>query len=58
MDGINNEFDFVTAFNNKKVKELNPLLHKIVTDIYFDISEDDLIKTWRNHKKQKTGLYI
>ncbi len=58
MDGLNNEFDFVNAFNNKKVKELNPLLHKVITDIYFDIAEDDLIKAWRNHKKQKTDIFL
>ena len=58
MNGTNNEFDFVLAFNNKKVKELNPLLHKVIMDIYFDASEDDLIKAWRNHKKQKTDIFI
>ena len=58
MNGINNEFDFVLAFNNKKVKELNPLLHKIITDIYFDAAEDDLIKSWRNCKRQKADIFL
>ena len=29
MKGNNNEFQFVLAFNNKRVKELNPLLRQI-----------------------------
>lgn len=58
MNGINNEFNFVLAFNNKKVKELNPLLHKIIEDIYYNIDEEDTIKAWRNHRKQKTDIFL
>lgn len=58
MNGIDNEFSFVLEFNNKKVKELNPLLHKIIEEIYYDINEEDLIKAWRNHQKQKTDIFL
>lgn len=58
MDGTNNEFNFVLEFNNKKVKELNPLLRQIIDDIYYDISENDTIKAWRNHSKQKTDIFL
>ena len=58
MNGINNEYNFVLAFNNMKVKKLNPLLHKIIEDIYYNIDEEDTIKAWRNHRKQKTDIFL
>ncbi|MGN0966666.1 MAG: hypothetical protein ACI4OP_03630 [Candidatus Coprovivens sp.] len=58
MNGTNNEFDFVLEFNNKKVKELNPLLRFIIEDIFYDISEGDTIKAWRNHLKQKSDILL
>ena len=58
MDGYNNEYNFVLEFNNKKVKELNPLLHDLVYSIFYDISEEDIIKSWRNHYDQKTDIFL
>ena len=58
MNETDNEFNFVLAFNNKKVKKLNPLLHKIIEDIYYNINEEDTIKAWRNHRKQKTDIFL
>ena len=56
--GFQNEYDFVLAFNNKKVKELNPLLQDVVYSIFYNIREDDLIKSWRNHYDQKTDIFL
>ena len=58
MKGTDNEFQFVLAFNNKRVKELNPLLRQIIDDIYYDINDEDIIKAWRNHKKQKADILL
>lgn len=58
MKGTDNEFQFVLALNNKKVKELNPLLRQVIDDIYYDINEEDIIKAWRNHKKQKADILL
>ena len=60
MNGYNNEFAFVLAVNNKKVSELNPLLFDLIIAIFKNenISEDSLIKSWKNHYKQKTDVFI
>ena len=58
MNGYQNEYSFVLEFNNKKVKELNPLLHDLVYSIFYDISEEDIIKSWRNHYDQKTDILL
>ena len=58
-DGYQNEFLFVLEFNNKKVKELNPLLREVVDDLFKDINEDDIVKSWRNHiNNQKGDIFI
>ena len=58
MNGYQNEYDFVLIFNNKKVKELNPLLHDLVFSIFNNISEEDIIKSWKNHYDQKTDVFL
>lgn len=59
LDGYQNEFLFVLEFNNKKVKELNPLLREVIDDLFKDIDEDDIIKSWRNHiNNQKGDIFI
>lgn len=58
MNGYINEYNFVLEFNNKKVKELNPLLHDLVSAIFYDISEENIIKSWRNHYNQKTDIFL
>ena len=42
LDGYQNEFLFVLEFNNKKVKELNPLLREVVDDIFYNVNEDSI----------------
>lgn len=54
-EGYQNEFLFVLEFNNKKIKELNPLLREIVDDIFYNVNEDSIIKAWRNHCNNEKG---
>ena len=58
MNGYQNEYNFVLEFNNKKVKELNPLLHDLVLSIFYNIDEEDIIKSWCNHYNQKTDIFL
>ena len=37
MKGYQNEYNFVLEFNNKKVKDLNPLLQNLVYSVFYDI---------------------
>lgn len=48
-DGYQNEFLFVLEFNNKRIKDLNPLLRKVIEDIFPYTNENSIIKSWRNH---------
>ena len=56
--GFQNEFDFVMSFNNKKVCELNPIQQDLIHSIFNNISDDDLIKSWKNHLDQKTDIFL
>ena len=58
MDGYQNEYNFVLMFNNKMVKELNPLCQDLIYSIFYNITENDLIKSWRNHYDQKTDIFL
>ena len=53
MNGFENEYQFAKAINNKKIKEINPLLQELINDIFYNINENDIIKAWGNHYKQK-----
>ena len=55
QDGYQNEFLFVLEFNNKKIKELNPMLREVIDDLFPKRNEDDLIKSWRNHINNQKG---
>lgn len=55
QEGYQNEFLFVLEFNNKKVKELNPLLREIIDDIFYNINDESIIKSWRNHYNNEKG---
>lgn len=55
QDGYQNEFLFVMEFNNKKIKELNPMLRQVIDDLYPSYPEDAVIKSWRNHNNQEKG---
>lgn len=58
MKGYNNEFNFVLALNNKKVCELNPLLYDLIHELFDNINDQMIIKSWRNHYKQKTDIFV
>ena len=58
MKGYQNEYNFVLEFNNKKVKDLNPLLQNLVYSVFYDITEESLIKCWRNHYDQKSDIFL
>lgn len=54
-DGYQNEFLIVLEFNNKKVKELNPMLREVIDDLFPNIDEDKIVKSWRNHINNQKG---
>ena len=58
MNGYQNEYNFVLEFNNKKVCELNPMLQDLVYSIFYGITKNDVIKSWRNHYDQKTDIFL
>lgn len=58
MNGYKNEFDFVLELNNKKIRELNPMLYEFIHDIFDNIDDNKSIKSWKNHYKQKTDIFI
>ena len=58
MTGKDNEFEFVKNLNNKKIKELNPLLNSLLESLFSDESEESIIKCWLNHYPQKTDILI
>lgn len=49
----NNEYEFVKYFNNKKIKDLNPLAKDFITKLYGDLNKNLEIKSWCNHLAQK-----
>ena len=55
QDGYQNEFLFVLEFNNKKVKELNPLLREVIDDLFIGVNDEYIIKSWRNHINNQKG---
>ena len=55
QEGYQNEFLFVLKFNNKKVKELNPMLREVIDDLFPSVNEEDIIKSWRNHINNQKG---
>lgn len=58
-NGYQNEFLFVLEFNNKKIKNLNPLLREIIDDLFPNSNEESVIKSWTNHyKRQKADILI
>lgn len=55
QDGYQNEFLIALEFNNKKIKELNPMLREVIDDLFPDYDEDSIIKSWRNHINNQKG---
>lgn len=55
QDGYQNEFLIALEFNNKKIKELNPMLREVIDDLFPDYDKDLIIKSWRNHINNQKG---
>lgn len=58
ISGTDNEFEFVKYLNGKKIKELNPLFRDLIEKIFPLEDENAEIKSWRNHYKQKSDIFI
>lgn len=58
QDGYQNEFYFVLEFNNKRIKELNPMLREVIDDLYPNFNDESIIKSWRNHINIEKGDII
>lgn len=58
IDGFRNEYEFVLLLNNKKIKELDINTQEMIYSIFNNISDNQVIKAWRNHYKQKTDVMI
>ena len=58
INGFDNEYEFVKYLNGKRVIELNPIFKELIERIFPDIDDYALIKSWRNHYKQKTDIFI
>lgn len=58
MYGIDNEYEFVKYLNGKKVKELNKDFKNLIYYLFKNIGDDEIIKSWRNHYKEKTDIFI
>ena len=58
ISGFDNEYEFVKYLNNKKISELNPLFRSFINRLFPLAKENFIIKSWRNHYKQKTDIFI
>ena len=57
-DGFQNEFLFVLEFNNKMIKELNPLLREVIDDLFPFCNDNSIVKAWINHNPDEKGDII
>ncbi len=58
MNGYDNEYQFVLAINNKRIKDLDPLCRDLIIKILHGVSDSIMLKAWRNHYKQKNDVMI
>ena len=58
INGIANEYEFVRYLNNRRVCKLNPIFRQLVEELFGDVEEQEVIKSWKNPYKQKTDFYI
>ena len=56
--GYQNEYDFVNLFNNKYFNELDDNAKLFLKELFVDITDDALIKSWKNKAPQKTDIFI
>ena len=57
-EGYQNEINFINEINNKKVKELNPLLYDLVKTLYPTIKDNEVITAKKYGRYAKTDIVI
>lgn len=58
ITGNENEYKFVEYLNEKKIKDLNPLLKEFIKELFPLENENSLITSWKNHYKQKADIFV
>ena len=58
ITGLDNEYEFVKIFNGKTIKELDPVSQELLYTLFKKIPDNEIIKAWRNHYKQKSDIFI
>ena len=58
ITGLDNEFEFVKLFNGKTIKEVDPISQELLYSLFKNIPDNEIIKAWRNHYKQKSDIFI
>lgn len=56
--GYQNEYDFVELFNDKYFDELSENAKKFLMELFGDIDNTILIKSWKNKSPQKADIFI
>lgn len=56
--GIQNEHEFIEYFNNRKVKELNPIAYDFIISLLPNINDNDIITAIPRLDKGKTDFII
>lgn len=57
-NGYQNEFDFITELNNKKVKQLNPLFQDLIMELYPTVKQNEIVKAKKYGRYAKTDIVI
>ena len=57
-NGFKNEYDFIELFNNKKIYQLDSNSRNFINDIFDEINQEEIIKTWKNKINQKADIFI
>ena len=58
INGFQNESEFVTYLNNRKVNKLNPLFQDLITTLYSNLTGEEIISCKLNSNLQKADIYI
>lgn len=58
INGYDNEYEFVKYLNGKRIKDLNPMFKELIDRLFLNQHEEQLIKCWKNHYKQKADVFI
>lgn len=58
ISGYENEDEFASYLNGKKVGEVNPIFQDLLYKLYGKLQTDDVIKCWVNMDKRKADIYI